>query len=424
MFSRKVSVYIFRIIFVGLINIVTLYFIAHYMGPVPLGLIGFATSFINMFFIFSELGFGQAHIKRISEGKEIGKCIGTYFTVKSSIIILFTIIIIVTLLIKKYYFHSVFENPKQEKIIYLLLIPIIITQISTIPIRTFEAKKEAIKASIPDILASFLKAPITISVALFGLGVFGLVFARIFSAVILIIFSFILLKYPIKRPNITYFKSYFNYAYKMIILTVLMKIAIELDKLMIGTYVSIKAVGIYFSIQSIVNFLSFIPTSIGRLLFPTISEEYSKGNLEDIDNYVRQTEKYMGLMLIPVCIILCFFAKSIIHLLLGEEFISARTPFILLSIYFLINGMRKPIASKLAGTDRAGTLAILATISVVINIIFNFILIPKELFGIKLAGMGMNGAAAATLISGIVYSVLCRIAANKKFVMPNIGDLL
>src|SRR5512136_1955315 len=68
--------------FLGWVGLVVL---AKYWGdyaPEALGVIGFATSFIGIFSIIGDLGFYQAHIKRISEGKDLGTCIGTYVTIK------------------------------------------------------------------------------------------------------------------------------------------------------------------------------------------------------------------------------------------------------------------------------------------------------------------------------------------------------
>ncbi len=51
-------------------------------APEALGVIGFAMAFVGVFNIIADLGFGQAHVKRISEGKDLGTCIGTFFAIK------------------------------------------------------------------------------------------------------------------------------------------------------------------------------------------------------------------------------------------------------------------------------------------------------------------------------------------------------
>jgi len=51
-------------------------------APEALGVIGFAMSFIAIFNIIGDLGFSGAHIKRISEGQDLGACIGTFAAIK------------------------------------------------------------------------------------------------------------------------------------------------------------------------------------------------------------------------------------------------------------------------------------------------------------------------------------------------------
>jgi len=55
--------------------------------------IGFAISFLALFSVISKLGHPQAHIKRISEGKDLRSCIETFITIKIPIpVLIFTVI--------------------------------------------------------------------------------------------------------------------------------------------------------------------------------------------------------------------------------------------------------------------------------------------------------------------------------------------
>ncbi|PJB21789.1 MAG: flippase, partial [Euryarchaeota archaeon CG_4_9_14_3_um_filter_38_12] len=65
----------------AVIGLVGLSLLAKFWGnfaPTALGIVAFAMSFLGMFAFISDLGFSGAHVKRISEGKDLGKCIGTY----------------------------------------------------------------------------------------------------------------------------------------------------------------------------------------------------------------------------------------------------------------------------------------------------------------------------------------------------------
>ena len=57
----------------------------------------------------------------------------------------------------------------------------------------------------------------------------------------------------------------------------------------------------------------------------------------------------------------------------------------------------------------------LATGTLILNIILNLILIPPELYGIGLYGMGGEGAAIATLVSSMIAIALRRYYTKKLF---------
>ena len=65
-----------------ILGYIALFFILRYMGAEDFGIIGFGMAFVWLFAFLSELGFNRAHIKRISEGQDLEKCIGTFFVIK------------------------------------------------------------------------------------------------------------------------------------------------------------------------------------------------------------------------------------------------------------------------------------------------------------------------------------------------------
>ena len=82
MIARKSALIILIQLLNGLIGFVGLKFIALYMQPWEYGVVGFAYGFVALFSIFGDLGFGAAHVKRISEGKDEGTCTATFAGIK------------------------------------------------------------------------------------------------------------------------------------------------------------------------------------------------------------------------------------------------------------------------------------------------------------------------------------------------------
>jgi len=126
MIARKSSLMMISNLSVGLFNYVSLFIIARYYDfpKFILGLLNFSLGFVALFSILPNLGLHQAHIKRISEGKDISKCNATFFVSRTFLIFLMVIALFSSILVWKYVIGRVFESPAQ-KLLYMLCYVII-----------------------------------------------------------------------------------------------------------------------------------------------------------------------------------------------------------------------------------------------------------------------------------------------------------
>ena len=106
MIARKVSLAFFSNVVTTGLGYISLFFVARYMGPEALGIIAFSLAYIGIFRSFSDLGFGSAHVKRVSEGKDLGVCNGTYFSAKMLLTVVMAIIVLTTIFIPRILGHS------------------------------------------------------------------------------------------------------------------------------------------------------------------------------------------------------------------------------------------------------------------------------------------------------------------------------
>jgi len=68
-----------------------------------------------MFNVIADLGFSAAHVKRISEGKDLGECIGTYATIKILLTVVMVALVISGIAIWKYVLHNEFFDCSKTK---------------------------------------------------------------------------------------------------------------------------------------------------------------------------------------------------------------------------------------------------------------------------------------------------------------------
>ena len=117
--ARKSALIILIQLLNGVLGYIGLKYIALFMEPWEYGVVGFAYSFVAIFSIFGNLGFGEAHVKRLSEGKNIGLCLGTFATAKLFLSCLLSSIVIGSITIWKFVFNRGFESPTHENAIFI-----------------------------------------------------------------------------------------------------------------------------------------------------------------------------------------------------------------------------------------------------------------------------------------------------------------
>ena len=80
--SRKIALLFGAENINAIIGWIALLFVARKLGAAALGEFSYAMSLVGGFTFLAFFGFRMAHIKRISEGLDLGKCIGTFLSIR------------------------------------------------------------------------------------------------------------------------------------------------------------------------------------------------------------------------------------------------------------------------------------------------------------------------------------------------------
>ena len=159
MLSRKSALIVAVNILSAFISWIGLVAIARLWGgfaPTAVGVIGFGMAFIGLFNFIADLGFSSAHVKRISEGKDLGKCIGTYATIKILLTVIMAALVIGGISIWKYALHKEFFDATRETVIYVFLLYYLFSNLSLIALQTFVGRQEVAKREFSRIFGSVL----------------------------------------------------------------------------------------------------------------------------------------------------------------------------------------------------------------------------------------------------------------------------
>jgi O-antigen/teichoic acid export membrane protein len=167
------------------------------------------------------------------------------------------------------------------------------------------------------------------------------------------------------------------------------------DTLMLGAIRGVEAVGIYNVAARAADFVTFF-LAANTPLGPTIAGLYATGDTKLFQNLVTRSARLTSLMALPVAVGFIVFGRWYLSLF-GADFIHAHGALALLSAAQLINVAMGPVSLLLVMTGHERDAVMALVISAISNVILNGVLIPQ---------WGLEGAAAATASSTILWNVL------------------
>ena len=430
----------FFIRFLGWLGLVILARFWTVYADTALGIIGFAMSFLALFNVLADLGFSRAHVKRISEGIDIGRCIGTFATIKILLTGFMVLIFFIAFFILKNFLHYDFSDTTTEIVIMLFVLYYVFFNLTQIATATFEGTREIAKKQITHLFEG-VKTPLMIVVAIAGVSVAGVttkvlwpdflrsvqqyiadhgIYFLAMTYISAMFASFLagmwfLRKYPIKKPSWNLFKSYVAFALPIMLFSVIGVLSVNIDKLMIGYFWKdqIYQVGYYFTMQQIEQMLAIFYLAVGVVLFPTISRYHSYRDFKQIKKATHMAERYISMIMVPPVVIIIVFVYPVIKILLSNEFLPAASVLIVLTIYTYIISLNRPYSSLINGMNRPAILTKISLIIVFVNIPLNYLFIPRNGLLSPIGINGATGAGIATVISAIIGYIGMRLAAKK-----------
>jgi len=403
--------FVFNIIS-SMMGFISVFFVARFMGPKALGAISAALAFMGLFAIFGDLGFGIAHYKRVSEGRDLGACVGTFLVIRAVTTLLMTLITIVVLFIMKETSGRTPLPVELMPVFYIVLFSVVIGNMVYVAIYTFTARVEKAKEwGILLTQKSFISL-FRILAAVSGLGIIYLAWSNLLGVIIGgVVAIYLFRNIRIKRPEWGIFRSYISYAVPSMLIGVTETISMNIDKVFISYFWGVSQVGYYASGQSMIAILTSIGGIFIGILLPTYSSLHAENRMDEIRRLANRVERYISLILVPLVFAVFFFADPIRQLVLGPRF-DASTPILrILVLNAMLVIFTQPYSTQLMGTNRIKLGMLLGLIMLSTNIAMNLILIPRTLFGVTLMGLGSRGAAWSLLVSSFIGTVLFRYHA-------------
>ena len=385
--------------------------VARYLGPAQYGLFNYVQAFVGLFSAFATLGLDGIVVRElIKDESKKDVLLGTAFWLKimGAIVMLIMIAIAVQ-------FTS---NDHYTNILVFIIAGSTIFQAFNVIDFYFQAKVLGKFIAMANSITLLLISIVKIALILYKAPLIAFVWAVAFDNLILAL-GYIYFYRKVSRhhdqpsiltSHLSYFTSHiFHLTFNKKIAISLLKdswplilsglavmIYMRIDQVMLQEMIGSEAVGQYSAAVRISEAWYFIPMVISNSLFPAIVN--AKKQSEEL-YYARLQRLYdlMVWMSIAIALPMTFLSDWVVNLLYGSAYSQAGSV-LMIHIWAGVFVSLGVASSRWFITENLQSLSFWRTFyGMVINLILNFILIPK---------FGVQGAAVATLISQVIAAYI------------------
>ena len=178
----------------------------------------------------------------------------------------------------------------------------------------------------------------------------------------------------------------------------------SLDILMLTKFTNYETVAFYASAVKLTMIISIVLASVNIVMGPQIAEFFASGKMNKLKENIKNGTRLIFFITFPLILVLALLSSFALGIF-GEEYKAAKFALLILLIGQLINTLCGSVGIYLNMTGKQNIFQIILISALFLNVILNFILIPK---------IGMIGAAIATSTSMILWNIIAVIYVYKK----------
>lgn len=386
--------------------------IARFYGADIVGLVAIINSVLSIFTIFGLMGTNVAILRMIPEYIVKYTLSDAYAIYKKILFIVLLLSSISGLIlyfsahyIATYIFHK-------EALVFFLLIAapfVLVNTINTINSETLRGLQKIKIYVLIQVIPSIVTVILLIFLTYFLYDKYNPVYIMFLTSLIISIALLIALrkffsqkKRCISKLNIL---GVMTLSFPMFMTSVMHTVINQTDIIMLGAMLSAHEVGVYTIVLKLTLLTSFILIAVNSMAAPKFSQLYHAGNIEDLKIVAQSSAKLIFYSTLPIVIIYVFCGYYILKIY-GEDFTQGYYALIFLTIGQFVNAAAGSVGYFLDMTGSQKQFQYIVMIGASLNIILNFIFIPKY---------GINGAAIASMLSAVFWNVTAAVLIRYKY---------
>ncbi len=215
-----------------------------------------------------------------------------------------------------------------------------------------------------------------------------------------VLLSWFFKKYTISLPSVSIglAKQLMLFGVPLLVTELAYMLLTYADRYMILFYHGEQELGIYSVGYNLAMYVAQLVTfSVSYAIVPLYVKVYSERGREETENFLSDCFYYLLILVLPVCFGYAAVNRELFVSLASDKYIEAASFSPVIVVATIIFGMNSLLNAGLYLHKKSWTILLIITIGLVLNVLCNFILLPK---------FHVMGAALATLIACIATSIL------------------
>jgi O-antigen/teichoic acid export membrane protein len=366
--------------------------IARVLGPEALGILGFSTGLVGLLTAFLLPGFSQAHQKRVAEGAELGRCVGTMASLQLAI--QGTALLVVLLAAR--WGSLVIPAGVPVSVVLFVLVAQLLVNLSTSLSVAFVGREWAIAHASTQMAGKGLRFAVTVAVLVWAPDIRWVAAALLVEgAAEIVVGAYILMVrrgVTLRRPDRATLRAYWSYAKPLLITSPFGILQDSLDRILVARWAGLTAAGYYQVARVLWEILGTLNAYPFQLLLSRLSRLFAApggdARTETRRVFASAVDRLLFIA-VPAAFGLWALRQPIVTLVYGERFLPALDPLMIFVVTAVAQAAFNPYQFILYAMDQHARFVPVVVLRLVVYLAAMVALVPI---------WGGTGAAAVRLL--------------------------
>ena len=403
--SRQSGVFFAGTMFTAVAGYVFKIYLARTLGSEALGIYALGMTVSGLFGVFGGLGLNWAAVRFLPAYASTGRSGEMHALMAWSLLIMATVNGVLAggvVLARHWVSIKLYHTPALAGYLHLFAVMLFLGSLTSYFGQVLTGfKGTATRTIITNFAGVLLNIAFAVILISMGTALWGYIFAQLASATVVL---FLLIWATYKRvPHPVQFgpkrmrfpgKEIFSFAAVAFAMDLMGFLYSQTDKVILGSYLNARTVGVYAVATTIVTFVPIALQSVNQIFSPTIAELHAKGEFELLNRLFQTLTKWVVGLTLPLAMIVILFSRVLMRVF-GQEFEAGWIILVIGTLGQLVNCGTGSVGYLLMMSGNEKRLVRIQMVMAVVTVTLCVLLVSR---------WGMTGAAIAT--------ALCNVGTN------------